>query len=192
MSNPYQSYQPQSKFSDSQNTSMPLRPAAGTVFGVLNLVFGIFGFCGLFMSAAVLFVPMDPQLMKNNVPLQLMQDNAVYRLFTQASIVLGFISLVVLIIAGIGLLQQRPYGRNLSIGYALYALGMILVGTVVNVLFVFPPLIEQLNANDPAAVGGAVGGLIGGTVGSCVGLVYPVLILYFMYRPNMVAAYSIK
>ncbi|MCE9528115.1 MAG: hypothetical protein K8R36_18900 [Planctomycetales bacterium] len=184
-------YQPPSQFSNQDLATEPQNPTAATVFGILNILFGVVGLCGLTLSAVLMFSALSAQMAKDNPALQLMETNAIYRTFTQVAVVLGFVATVVLIIAGIGLLQIRPYGRTLSIGYGVYSIVMNVLGMIINVAFVFPALLESANAagGGPAAAG-AWGGLIGGVFGGCMGFVYPGLLLYFMFRPNMVAAFK--
>lgn len=189
--NPYASPSP---FGDSSSYrspgANPVTPVAATVFGILNLVFGIFGICGNAFSAVGFLIPINAQMAAQNPVLKLMNDNQGYRLFLQGSVVAGFLGTIVLITAGAGLLTQRPLGRQLSIGWAIYAIIAVLLGLVVNVLVVFPVLIKQFNELPPGgAQGGAIGGIIGGIVGAIVGVVYPALLLYFMYTPKVIAAY---
>ncbi|MFN0017097.1 MAG: hypothetical protein ACKVP0_02490 [Pirellulaceae bacterium] len=182
-------YQPPSQFSNQDISAEPQKPTAATVFGILNILFGVLGLCGLVLSAAVMFSSFSAELAKDNPAMQLMEENAIYRTFTQVAVALGFVATAVLIASGVGLLQLRPYGRTLSIGYGVYSIVMNVLGMIVNVAFVFPALLESANAagGGPAAAG-AWGGLIGGVFGGCMGFIYPGLLLYFMFRPNMVAA----
>jgi hypothetical protein len=165
-------------------------PIAGTIFGVLHIVFGLFGICGSVFSSLMFFIPVTPDMARQNPVLKLMQENAFYRIFNQGSLIIGLIATFVLIAAGIGLLMQRPFGRKLSIGYGVYGVIAVILGTIVNVVFVFPALLENIN-NMPAGPeqAGAIGGIIGGVLGLVLGLIYPVLTLYFMYTPKMIAAY---
>src|SRR5436189_5703041 len=127
-------YQPPSAFSEFEPSNYPPpRPTSATVFGVLHLLFGVCGLCGITMSGAMLFVPLSPEMTRNNPALSLMQESAIYYAFMIISVALGFITCVVLIIAGVGLLQLQTYGRNLSIVYGVYAIGMHLIGTLVNI-----------------------------------------------------------
>jgi hypothetical protein len=184
-------YQPPSHFSNQDLAAEPQNPTAATVFGILNILFGVLGLCGLTLSAVMMFSSFFAQFAKDNPAMQLMEDNAIYRTFMQVAMVLGFIATPVLVFSGIGLLQIRPYGRTLSIGYGVYSIVMNVLGMLVNVAFVFPALIESANAagGGPAAAG-AWGGIIGGVFGGCIGFIYPGLLLYFMFRPNMVAAFQ--
>jgi hypothetical protein len=184
-------YQPPVQFTEQPYSAGPQKPAAATVFGVLNILFGVAGLCTIPMSALMFFVQLDKSLTENNPALQLMEENAAYRLFMQGGLGIGFIATFVLIISGIGLYQIKPYGRILSIGYAIFAIVMNVVTIGVNCVVVFPALLEKANAAGPGPDQiAAYAGVGGGSVGSCVGFIYPALLLYFMYRPNVVAAFK--
>lgn len=166
----------------------PARPAAVTVFGILNLVFGALGLCGTAGSAAMFFaLPQNPNV--RNPVLDLMAGSPAYRLFTQVTVGLGFIAAIVLIIAGIGLLQTKSFGRTLSIGYSIYAILSGIVGLVMSFVFLVKPLLEQAQAaGSGPEQAGAIGGMIGGLFGGCLGMAYPILLLIFMCRRNVVEA----
>jgi hypothetical protein len=184
-------YQPPSSFQPPYSTQVAQRPAAATVFGILNILFGALGICSIPLTGMMLFAPMDKQMTDQNPALKLMAENAGYKLFMMAGLGLGMIAVVVLIIAGIGLWQLKPYGRTLSIGYGIYGVAANVVGLLVNSMLLFPVLLDKVNAAPPGPQqAGAYGGLIGGIAGGCMGFVYPVLILIFMFRPNMVAAFK--
>jgi hypothetical protein len=85
--------------------------------------------------------------------------------------------------------MMKPWARKLSIAYAIYALVFGVVGIVVNFLFVVRPMLEQAQGRQGPEAAGAIGGAFGGTIGGCFGLVYPILLLIFMTRPNVVAAF---
>jgi MFS family permease len=137
------------------------------------------------------FVPINAQMANQNPVLKLMNDSPAYRLFNQGAVVLGLLATIVLLAAGVGLLIQKPFGRQLSIGYGIYGIIAVILGLIVNVLVVFPVLIKQYNELPPGPEqAGAMGGIIGGVVGTILGLIYPALVLYFMYTPKVIAAYS--
>lgn len=165
-------------------------PVAGTIFGVLNIVFGLFGICGTAVSSLMFFMPIDPAMARQNPVLKLMEDSPFYRIFNQGALIVGLIATLVLILAGVGLLMQRPFGRQLSIGYGVYGVVAVILGAIVNVMFVFPALLENYQALPPGPEkAGAIGGIIGGVIGLVIGLIYPVLVLIFMYTPKIKAAY---
>jgi hypothetical protein len=105
----------------------------------------------------------------------------------QTMIVLGCLASLALLVGGIGLLLVKAWGRTLSIGYAWYAIVSVVAGMLVNWLYLVQPMLAQGEAGglgQAAAIGGAVGGMIGG----CFSVIYPVVLLIFMYRPAVRAA----
>lgn len=158
-----------------------VRPASLTVFGILNMLFGILGICGSAASAAPFFVdlPRDPAV--PNPMLDLMETDAAYRLFLQASAALGATAGIAVLAGGIGLLLSKAWGRTLSIVYAWYTIIAILVGMVVN-WFVMQPLLAKMQAGDGPGRFVVIFGLVGGLIGGLVAMVYPIILLVFMNR----------
>ena len=164
------------------------RPTSATVFGILNLVFGCLGLCGVVMSLVMFSMPLNPEI--PNPTMELMQASPVYAMFLKVSLGLGLIASLVLLAAGIGLLTMKPWGRTLSIGWAVYSIVMGIVGGAMNVVFVMLPLLEQASELAGPQQAAAMGGVIGGGVGACFGLIYPVLLLIFMFRSPIVTAFQ--
>lgn len=161
------------------------RPTALTVFGVLNIVFAVFGVFGLIFSMALFHLPAD----SNNPVIKLIHENAAYATWLKAGILLGVPSCLVLLATGIGLLCLKSWARILSMVYAIYAIVFGIVGMVVNSIVMVLPMVEQARQQQGPEAAAAVGGAIGGTIGGCFSLVYPVLLLIFMTRPKVVAAF---
>lgn len=169
-----------------------VRPTSITVFGILNLVFAVMGFFGTCIGMVPMFLL--PKLSTSmelppNPVFDVMQESRAYFGFMVVSMCLGMIAAIVLGVAGMGLLKMRSWGRKLSIGYGVYAIFAVIAGTIANFVWLVEPLMEQ--AGRPGAgpeAAGAIGGMIGGTVGSCFGLIYPVCLLIFLFRPNVVQA----
>ena len=168
-------------------------PVSIKVLGIINLVFSVLGICGMVFTGVMFLgnvVPQDPNF--PNPTMDAFNNNPGYRTFMIVSMVLGFIFSIVLAAGGVGLLQSRRYGRSASIAYAWYAIIGAVVGIVVNYFFLIGPMIEQAQqaegAQRGAAVGGAIGGAVGGVIGSCMGMAYPIVLLFFMSRPNVIRA----
>lgn len=186
--NPYQS----SSLGDSMPAPVPTqRPTSVTVFGVLNLVFAALGLCGGVMSGVVLFgnvLPQDPNM--PNPTIDLMNNSPGYRMYLMVSLALGVIAAIVLAVGGVGLLQWKRYGRSASTIYAWFAIAMAILGVVMNYFFLIAPMLEQaqqLEGQEQAtAMGAAIGGIAGGIGGACGGLIYPVILLIFMNRKNVI------
>jgi hypothetical protein len=162
------------------------RPTSVTVFGILNIVFAVFGVFGLIASIALFFVPAG----SNNPVIKIMHENPAYASWLKICIPLGLLSCAALLAAGIGLLCLKSWARRLSIAYAIYAIVFGILGTVVNFMFLTRPMIEQAQQQHGPEAAGAIGGVIGGTIGGCFSLIYPVLLLIFMLRPKVVAAFQ--
>lgn len=162
-------------------------PTSVTVFGILNIVFGVIGICGTGFSFFSLFQPRLAPGSGSNPMLDLLNNSPGYRMFLMISLSLGVIATVVLIIAGIGLLTGKPMGQSLSVIYGWYGVFSVFVGLIANIVWVFGPLMQQIQqAPAGPAKAGAIGGLVGGSVGLIIGLIYPVLLLVFMKRPATV------
>lgn len=161
------------------------RPTSVTVFGVLNIAFAAFGFIGTLASMALFMMPGN----SSNPVLKIMQDSPAYAAWIKVSIPLGLLACGALLAAGIGLMLLKPWARQLTIGYAIYALGFGVIGMVVNFLFLIRPMLQQAREQHGAEAAGAIGGAIGGSVGGCLGMIYPILLLVFMFRPNVMAAF---
>jgi len=131
------------------------RPTSATAFGILNIAFAIFGVFGILATVAMFAIDIDPG---NNLGLQIMEENAGYRMFVMLSIPLGAISIALLLSSGIGLLTVKPWGRKAAIGYALYAIAVGVVGMIANTMFLFLPLLEQAKTLQGAQAAGAIGG----------------------------------
>jgi hypothetical protein len=155
------------------------RPTSATVFGILNIGFAGMGIIGIIASIGLLMLSVN----FNNPVVKVMQESPGYALWFKICIPLGLLSCGVLLAAGIGLLLVKPWGRLLSIGYAIYAIGFGIVGTVVNFLFITRPLLEQAQNKGGPEAAGAIGGAIGGSIGGCFGMIYPILLLIFMFHP---------
>ncbi len=162
------------------------RPTSVVVFGVLNLIFGALGIVGTLFSSAILFMPERPGI-KNPV-LELVKQNAGYAAFLKVSLVLGLLAAAVVLLAGIGLLASKAWGRTLSIVYAIYGIVASVVGVIANYFFLVAPLMQRATKM-PAGPeqAGAIGGAIGSLFGGCFGLIFPVLLLIFMCRAPVVA-----
>jgi len=167
------------------------RPTVVTVFGILNILFGVLGLCGLGFTTLMLAADNDMNpLFRQNPALDLMRDNRAYMMFMKVGVVLGGIVTVILIAAGIGLLRMKPWARQASINYAIYSVVMGLVGMVVNYFLLVQPLMEKAQQLQGPEDAGAMGGAIGGMFGGCFGQIYPIILLIFMCQKNVKQAFQ--
>ena len=165
------------------------RPTTVTVFGVLNIVFGVFALFGVFGGLALQAMTDDSK----NPVLRIMHENPAYATWVKCTIPMGLLSFVLLIGTGVGLLRLDEWARKLSIAYGIYAILVDIAVAIANFLFVFRPMFESVSltngASDPAKTGGAIGAAVGGIMGGVFGLIYPVVLIVFMMRKEVVAAF---
>ena len=128
-------------------------------------------------------------MVRNNPVLEIMRTSPGYAAWMKITIPLGFLAAGVSIAAGIGLLKLKSWGRTLSIGYGIYAIVAGLLGVMLSFIFVMQPLMQQASQKSGPESAALIGGAIGGTIGGCFGMIYPVLLLIFMFRPKVVAAF---
>ena len=177
--NPYQSAQP------TASVVSGTKPTSVTVFGILNIVFGIMGLCQVVAFVGQTAI-MESQQQINNPILEL-TNSPFYFGFTVVHMGLNFIATIFLLTSGIGLLGGKPYGRTLAIAWAIFALILSAVGVVFIALFLLMPLLERAAGmpEGPEKMALIFGG-IGGTVGGLCGMIYPVVLLIFMMRAPLV------
>ena len=191
------------------------RPALVTVVAVLHFVFGGLGLLcqttngilqvsGVGEKFSTMFQPAsnvqaDPQMKKQMEMQEKMQKaikdvpGAQAKLW--ADLGQDTVLSACLIVAGIGLLQMRPWGRTLSLFYAvlsiLYKIGSI-VYAAVYLLPAMQALGKELSGDDP------VSKFMGFTMqfspyvgmGMLVGqMIYPIFVLIAMLVPSVVAAF---
>ena len=89
--------------------------------------------------------------------------------------VIGLLLNIFLLTCGIGLLKERNWGRTWSLGYAVLGIIHTVGGAIGAVIFA---------QAGPAAMGAGFGAIIG----TAIGVIYPICILIFLTRPNVVEA----
>jgi hypothetical protein len=163
------------------------RPIPVTVFGILNIVFAALGILGV-LSSLALFAAVG--IHSNNPVIQLMHNSPAYAAWMKVSVGLGLLVCPALLASGIGLLKLQSWARVFSIVYAIYAVVMVIVSTVANYFLMVQPLLVQAQGKPGPEAAGLIGAAIGGTIGSCAGVIYPILLLIFMLRPKVAAAFK--
>ena len=166
------------------------RPVSVTVFGVINILFGVFGLLSNLMLTVMRFAP--HLLMLQGQGLMAESPHAVVNIWTQTLLIAGIFVSMGLIAAGIGLFFLHPSARKASIGYSIYAILTAAGGMLISVIYVALPTLQTADThNVPGGQATLIGGMIGGLLGAtCFNLVHPVLLWYFMMRPNVMAAFG--
>ncbi len=166
-------------------TDTSARPTAALVLGICNIIFGALALCGLAAMLPLLLPNQD-----DNPVIALMNQYPIYKAFTLIGTAVGTLLGLGLIFAGIGLMNGHRWARTYSITWAGYSLVMVVLGSVINWIYLVEPLLEQAQQRPDAQMAGAVGGAIGGLAGGCIGAIYPIVLLVFMFTPRIKAYFG--
>jgi hypothetical protein len=158
------------------------RPLSITIFGILNIGFALFGFVSLLLSTVMLHSKLQYNSILNTM--QSDPSNGAWANFSTG--VSGALALV-LLVAGIGLLLTQSWARVLSIVYSVTCMIYVVASSVVNY-----PSVQAMLARIPSLPPGSVPAMaLAATFFSLIfGLAYPVLLLFFMTRPKVIAAFA--
>ena len=126
----------------------------------------------------------------NSPVIKLINDQPVFYWWTLFRLAVGLGFSVLLAVAGIGLLKLKPSGRTMSVGYSIASLALGVIGIVFNWIFLVGPLAAEAGKSSGPHAVGATAGAISGMVGGLCPMVYPILLLIFMTRPKLVAAFN--
>ena len=135
-------------------------PVSIKVFGILNIVFAGLGLiaaaflAALYYGAGGLLEPGE---------LDEIFASSGYLTFLKLTVIIAVGEAILLLVAGIGLLKHRAWGRSLAIGYAILSLFTTVIGMFVTAHY----------------AGGAE------AAGDLKGVAYPIILLVFMLRPNV-------
>jgi hypothetical protein len=153
-----------------------IRPTPVTVFGILNIVFGSLGLLCTPLAIAALWIPQQPGAY---------QMGTAMMAYTIVGYIVGFFCAILLLAAGIGLLYQKRWARQCSYGYGWFAIVWGIIGIIITVAMMASGMGGSGGAEETAT---KVGGVVGGMCGGIIGLIYPVFLVIFMKRQNVVEA----
>jgi hypothetical protein len=94
----------------------------------------------------------------------------------------GFVLLllgILLLIAGIGLLRLRPWGRTLSLGVAVGELVWVVMGFAINVFFIYPRTAQMMAEELPEGPQ-MIGNVVVGVFSAFFFSVYPIVLLVIL------------
>lgn len=163
------------------------RPTSVVVLGILNIVFGVIGMCGVCVGAFGLFSGNATE----GLPPFMVEifEHPLYVIWTWVSFPISAVTTIMLLAGGVLLLQMRPEGRKLSLWYAWIALLMGLLGTGITLMLMLGPALSAMSSSgDEMAAVMAISMLIGIPCGLACSLIYPIVLIYFLNRPHVIAA----
>jgi hypothetical protein len=150
------------------------KPASVTVFGILNIVFGVLGLmCSPFVILGLVAAGEKTEMA------------SAYKTFLLFMNVAGFGFSALLLVLGIGLLMMKKWARRGSVIYACLAILISIIEMVTNVFALQLNWITIPEGGLPGYLGGVCGGL-------CGGLIYPILLLIFMQTAKVKRAFHAR
>ena len=178
------------------------------LFGGLGLLCGLIGLGGLAMGAANgganPFGPPPGGGTAQQKELKDFQDRVqqrtqaelpIQRTLAPVNMVIGLLLSVLLIVSGVGLVQMKPFGWYGSVVYGVASLVLQIFMLLFNLLYAMPIsqriLDEEIKGHPTLApMAGIMQAVLPMTIGILVlGMIYPVIVLIIMARPNVRAAF---
>ncbi len=160
-------------------TSVTVLAIIGIIWAAILLLCNGFAMIGLVMMQSGLPNPMFDEI----------RSNTFVWLVQIIVPVVGLINAVALMAGSIGALGLKPWGRSLMVIYAVVAIVIGLLNTVVTIVFL-NPVMQRAIANDPNARAVAVGQQVGVYFGIAAVLLYPIFVLVFMNKAHVKAAFT--
>jgi hypothetical protein len=160
------------------------RPTVVTVLAIIGIVLGALGVLCKPMSLMMYFVPMPAG---NPVMDRMKADQALF-IWTMASTSVGWFLSIVLLVCGIGALALKEWSRQGLIGWSILTLVVDLAVMIFNWVWVMPRM-NKILAGQPNP-GGNIGMIAGIAVGVVFSVALPIVLIYFMTRPAVKAAFA--
>jgi hypothetical protein len=150
------------------------------IFGILNL-----GYALMYLAGPLITKLMSNVKLPANSPVAAMKSDPSYVAWTNFNMWVGVVLGLALLAFGIGLLLLQNWARIGSIVYAAISIVYVPIGSLV--MF---PVTKRMMEQTPGVPQGMMAGfaILGLVLGLIFGLAYPVLLLIFMTRTNVIEA----
>lgn len=155
------------------------RPTSVTVFAVIHLILGGLGVLGMAWALVLRLGLFEVPGAKDNPAMKLMAENKAYALYSDIMTGLGILAVIAILAGSVAMLQLKPWGRLVTIGWGCYGMLSTVVGTALNHVVIMKPLAEQAH-NEQERIG-----IMVGTYGAIV-----VAVLFMVYYALMIGLLS--
>lgn len=159
------------------------RPTSVTVLAIIGIIFAALRILCTPIGLLPFLVPSAP-----NPIIDIYRGDPMLMAFLVVAGVLTFLLGVVLLVGSIGALGLKRWARPLLVRYAVLQIALELLAVMLQVALVMPKVSAALGAGPTASQ--AMAAMIGGIFGGLLALIVPVLLLIFMTRPHVVAAFE--
>jgi hypothetical protein len=145
-------------------------PTSVKVFGILHCIFGTLG---LAIGAASLTQVEQSLATFKSIGL----GGGMLEGWLRFSSYLSPLLSLILLILGIGLLLKKPWGRSGSIIYSYVGIALTVIGVIITAI--------SFSSSGAGGGPGLIGALFGSILGGIISVIYPILTIVFMRRPNV-------
>lgn len=171
------------------------RPAVATILGVVNLLFGLWGVAwGILNVGLLLVLAWGPAY--GNSPLAVLTSQAgmTYGLNAASAAASALLS-ILLLLAGVGLLMTRTWGRSIALGASVLTLVYFLAFDIAATLLSAGATRRMVEGSMGAEFSdGFLYLLVAASIlfAAVFRLFYPLLQIYFLSRPDVRRAYGVQ
>jgi hypothetical protein len=164
------------------------RPQAVTALGILDIAFGAIGVLGILLTLV-----RAKELSANPAVAAMyaaMYSSPEYLTWTRIHMPIAGVLSALVLVAGIGLLRLRPWARTASIAYGVVMVVMACVSTFMFTKFALPTMLERaagLSGSEAMVLKVAA---YFTACASPIGLIYPGLLIFFLTRTHVQAAFA--
>ena len=165
---------------------MNQRPTSVLVFAIIDIVLGALFSCVCLPLGVLSMLGLIPGG-ENDPTMKLMESNAAYAWFTYINTALSTITSIMLLCAGIGMLQLKPWARVMAIIWSLYTIVSMIMTIALNTVLMYIPWMNSSNEQEQVM---AYFGLVFGIGFLVVFVGYALGQVYVLTRPSVVRAFS--
>jgi hypothetical protein len=161
------------------------RPAIVSAFAILNIVFAVGRLAKtiLFVHTYAFARAHDPGLGER------MRDHTLYAFWYDWYIPLSLLGFGLLLLSGIGLLSLKEWARKLAIAYGIFATVSGAAFALTRFVYFVAPTVEKGLHSHGVWENFSTRMAILSAIASIVQLGYPILLLVFLMRPSVAAAF---
>lgn len=175
-------FDPTNMYQPEYQQAVPKRPTSVTVLAIIGIILGSLSVLCSPMGLLPYFVQIGPP---NPMIDSVKNDPALFG-YMIGSIAVGWVIGLLLLVGSIGALLLKDWARKGLLTYAWIQIVLGVIGFIAMITWFNPRMTAAAGSNKAAALGGQIGGMIG----AIIGLILPVLILVFMNRPHVKAAFT--
>ena len=134
-----------------------VRPTSVTVFAVINIILGALSVLGIAWGLVVRLGLIELPGAEDNPAVKLMEENAAFALYSDVMTVIGILATIAILAGSVAMLQLKPWGRLVTIGWGCYSFLAAVLGAAINHVVVMRPMAEQA-ATEQERIAMVIGG----------------------------------